>query len=56
MVIAYILPLVMVAAFFIAIMLLLDWLAQIILYSLIIVLFFLPFVLLYKAEKKDEKK
>ncbi|WP_139823711.1 hypothetical protein [Thalassobacillus devorans] len=56
MILAYVIPLLMVTAFFIAVLLLMDWLAKLILYSFIIILLFLPFFLLYKAEAEDEKR
>ncbi|GGC98544.1 hypothetical protein GCM10007216_31670 [Thalassobacillus devorans] len=56
MILAYVIPLMMVTVFFILVFFLVDWLAQIILYTFVVFLLFLPFVLLYKAEGKDEKQ
>ncbi|MGP4074768.1 hypothetical protein [Halobacillus sp. K22] len=57
MVYAYIVPLVILICFFIAVLLLAEWFATFFLCALVLVTFVLPYILLYQAEgdKIDEK-
>jgi|GEM_PF-7056391 len=57
MVYAYIVPLVILLCFFIAVLLVAEWFAVFFLYTFILMTFVLPFILLYQAEgdKMDEK-
>ncbi|GGF16643.1 hypothetical protein GCM10010954_14070 [Halobacillus andaensis] len=55
MIYAYIIPLFVLAAFFLSIFFLFNLIAKIILFSFLLIIMFLPFLVIYKEEVRDKE-